>query len=257
MANKIAIIGYGVVGKGMDRLLKRFEPVIYDPAQGYNDRDAVNACELGIICVPTPESADGACDTSYVESVIEWLETPVILIKSTVPPGTTTQLSQKYGKDVNFSPEYMGESTYFTPYWKYPDPERAETHTFVVVGGKSASRIMDYFTQVMSVDTKYMCVTAEEAELTKYMENSFFAVKVAFCNEFYEIAEKLGVDYKRLRELWLLDSRINPNHTLVFKDKRGYGGKCLPKDLSAIVTLSERMGYTPRVLKSALTWRKN
>lgn len=251
----IEIMGYGVVGKGMHRLFERqFDVSIYDPAKGFNT--VAQDAELTVICVPTPESADGSCDISQVESAVSLAQSPLILIKSTVPPGTTTYLAQKYNKNVCFSPEYMGESSYFTPYWKYPDPERAETHTFVIVGGDKASETLNYFMRVMSVDTRYMAVTAEEAELTKYMENTFFATKVAFCNEFFEIAKLHGVDYKRLRELWLLDSRINPNHTLVFEHKRGFGGKCLPKDLAGIIKASTDKGYTPRLLKAVELWRK-
>lgn len=239
-----------MVGRGMERLFsKRFEVKVFDVKEGYTQEE-VNTYDLGIICVPTDT------DASVVENVVKWLETPLILIKSTIPPGTTAYFRKKYGKRVNFSPEYMGESSYFTPYWKYPDPQRAETHTFVIVGGDEASEILNYFMEVMSVDTHYMPVTAEEAELTKFMENSFFATKVAFCNEFYEIAKVVGVDYKKLRELWLLDSRVNPNHTLVFEDRRGFGGKCLPKDLRAIIDTATRKGYFPSLLKSVLTWAR-
>lgn len=247
---RIGIIGHGVVGKGMEGLLnKRFELSVYD-SNGLGTKEDINSCDLGIVCVPTPMGEDGTCDISAVEEVISWLETPLILIKSTIPPGTVRYLREKYGKKVNFSPEYMGESTYFTPYWKYPDPSWAASHTFVIVGGNEASEILNVFMKVMSVDTKYMAVTSEEAELTKYMENSFFATKVAFCNEFYEIAKGYGVDYKKLRELWLLDSRVNPNHTLVFEDNRGFGGKCFPKDLSGIIKASEKIGFEPLVLKA-------
>lgn len=250
---KIEIVGYGVVGKGMARLFEnQFEVVIYDPAAGYPVR--AGDADMTVICVPTPMAEDGTCDISIVEEAVAASLSPIVLIKSTVPPGTTTYLAKKYNKQICFSPEYMGESSYFTPFWKYPDPERAETHTFVIVGGEKASEVLDYFMKVMSVDTRYMATTAEEAEMTKYMENCFFATKVAFCNEFADIAGLYGVDYKKLRELWLLDSRINPNHTLVFEDKRGFGGKCLPKDLSAIIKAAEDKGYEPKVLKAAQTW---
>lgn len=247
---KIAIIGYGVVGKGMERLFKKhFNVRVYDIATQPN-KELVKGCDLAIICVPTNELPNGNADISNVEEVISWIDAPLILIKSTVPPTTTDMLVKKYGKNICFSPEYMGESSYFTPFWKYPDPEDARGHTFVIIGGKKASEIANYFMKVMSVDTVYSLCSAVEAELTKYMENCFFATKIAFCNEFYNIAKTLGVEYKKLRENWLLDPRINRNHTLVFEDNRGFGGKCLPKDLSGIITASEGNGYEPILLKA-------
>lgn len=254
----IGIIGHGVVGRGLEKLFKgTFRVGCYDKDFTSDESinlspNGINRCDLGIICVPTPSKEDGSCNLSAIEEVLSWLETPLILIKSTIPPGTIKYLRDKYKKNINFSPEYMGESSYFTPYWKYPDPTKAETHTFVIVGGNEASQILEYFMKVMSVDTKYMAVSAEEAEMTKYMENAFFATKVTFCNEFANIAKQFGVDYKKLRELWLLDSRINPNHTMVFDDKKGFGGKCLPKDLKAIVKASENAGYEPTLLKEVI-----
>lgn len=252
---KIAIIGMGIVGKGMERLfIDHFKIVIYDPYQPNetSTKEAVNECDLAIICVPTPMKEDGSCDTSIVEECVSWLETPLILIKSTVPPETTRDLCIKYKKEVCFSPEYMGESKNFTPFWKYPDPKEARTHTFVIVGGGRASEILNYFMKVMAVETHYVSCTSVEAELVKYMENSFFATKVAFCNEYYDIARVFKVDYKKIREMWLLDSRVNPNHTLVFEDLRGFGGKCFPKDISAIVKASEEKGYSPTILKAVI-----
>lgn len=253
MVKKIAIIGYGVVGKGMEKLLKdRFEIVIYDPGEWMAEKDPVNTCDMAVICVPTNQMADGHADTSIVEEVVSWINVPLILIKSTVPPGTSDRLRKLTGKKINFSPEYMGESRYFTPPWKYPDPTDARSHDFVIIGGAEASEIASVFQKVMGVDTKYRLVSAVEAEVTKYMENSFFATKVTFCNEFYEIAKSFGVDYKSLRENFLLDPRVNPNHTIVFEDERGFGGKCFPKDVNAIVRASEDNGYIPHFLKSVL-----
>ncbi len=249
---KIAIIGYGVVGKGMEKLFKnRFDVKVYDIVT-QPDKSQVMGCDLAVICVPTNMQEDGSANIKIVDEVVGWIDSPLILIKSTIPPGTTDALIAKYNKNICFSPEYMGESKYFTPFWKYPDPEDAQSHTFVIIGGTKASDIASYFVKVMSVDTVYSLVSAVEAELTKYMENCFFATKVTFCNEFYQIAQRLGVDYKSLRENWLLDPRINRNHTLVFDDDLGFGGKCLPKDLNAIIKASEEVGYSPIMLKAVL-----
>ena len=88
------------------------------------------------------------------------------------------------------------------------------------------------------------------AALTKYMENNFFAMKVTFCNEWYDIAKQYGVDYNELRECWLADTRINRNHTLVFPKDRGYGGKCFPKDVKGIIKDVEKLGYSADLMKS-------
>lgn len=255
--NKISIVGHGTVGKGMEKLFKRFNPVVYDVAT-QPDKTLVQGADLAIVCVPTPSKEDGSCDTSAVEEVISWLDAKLILIKSTIPPLTTEYLVEKYHKSICFSPEYMGESSYFTPPWKYPDPKDASSHTFVIIGGaeKPASAIMDYFTQVMSVDSHFVLCSAREAELAKYMENCFFATKVTFCNEFYDIGQSFGVEYKKLRELWLLDPRVNPMHTVVFPNKRGFGGKCYPKDTSAIIKAAETQGYDPTLLKSVVATNK-
>jgi len=80
------------------------------------------------------------------------------------------------------------------------------------------------------------------------MENAFLALKVTFCNEFFDIASVLGVDYNELRELWLQDPRIGRSHTLVFPEDRGYGGKCLPKDVSALIQSATAHAYEPSLL---------
>jgi UDP-glucose 6-dehydrogenase len=80
------------------------------------------------------------------------------------------------------------------------------------------------------------------------MENAYLAMKVTFCNEFYDIATKFGVDYNEMRELWLQDPRMGRSHTFVFPDDRGYGGKCLPKDVNAIIQAAQAAGYAPQLL---------
>ena len=92
--------------------------VVYDKYQPLYStyQEAANECKLSIICVPTPENPDdGSCDISIVEEVVTWIETPLILIKSAVAPGTTDFLRTKYDKRITVSPEYFGESTYFLP----------------------------------------------------------------------------------------------------------------------------------------------
>lgn len=269
---KIGIIGYGVVGKGIHRLLKNEVTAIFDPFindEGKNFAINLGGCEydfsnkkyfkdvdLSVISVPTNETIEGKANTSLVLDSLKWLSEEInfkgiILIKSTTPPSELADMAKKYNRIV-FSPEYMGESKYFTPAWKYPDPVNMESHTWQVFGGekKDTSLCVDIFKRRMGVDTAYYQVDLMTAVLTKYMENSFFAMKVTFCNEWFNIAKAFGVDYNELRECWLADPRINKNHTLVFPESRGYGGKCFPKDTKAIIFDSEKSGYEPKLMKA-------
>ena len=100
--NKVAIIGYGYVGKAMHKIFP--DAQIYDVTTPnglpWATKEQVNECDLAIICVPTPMQENGQefkpVDTSIVEESVAWLKTPLILIKSTVVPGTTERLSEKY-----------------------------------------------------------------------------------------------------------------------------------------------------------------
>lgn len=249
---KVAIIGLGYVGSAYQKLFP--EAVIYDPPKGFKDKKAANGCELAIICVPTPSKKDGSCDISIVEKTVKWLETPLILIKSTISPGATKRLKNKYRKRICHSPEYIGEGKYYVAPWRYPHPSDVIHHTFMIIGGEPKDRqaIIQIFLPVLGPDKIYYQVDETTSELIKYMENAWGATKVTLCNEFYEIAKKFKVDYSQLREGFLLDSRVERMHTAVFENKRGFGGKCFPKDLTALAKFSERAGYEPKLIKQVI-----
>lgn len=264
---KVGIVGYGYVGKAMDRFLgDHYEVRVYDPhittlqdgskAELVNEK-SINECEMAIVCVPTAMAEDGSVDLSIIEASIKWIEAPLILIKSTIPPGTTQALKESTGKRIVFSPEYIGESTYITPWWKdvgYIHPTDIKRHDFQIFGGdkKDTSAVLEYFKVILGPVVKYMQTDSTTAELVKYMENSWGATKVVFVNEFAKIADAMGVDFDEARELWLLDGRINRMHTAVFKEKRGFSGKCLPKDINGIVKKSIEKGYKPEFLEEVI-----
>lgn len=252
---KIGIIGHGYVGSGMERLFQgAFDVAVYDLIKQPDDT-VLAGSDLIVICVPTPPAADDSCDTSMVMDAARRAVTvapgALVCIKSAVPPGTTDMLNGLYGGDrFHASPEYMGEGPNFVPAWDYPDPKDSRSHDFVIVGGPRAGDVLDYFQRVMATTARYVACTALEAELTKRIENAFFATKVTFCNEMAQIAGAFGVDWHTLRELWLLDSRVGRSHTAVFKDRPGFGGKCLPKDLSALIAESAGAGVDASLLKA-------
>lgn len=269
MKNQVAIIGHGFVGNGMNKIFP--DALIFEKDMGQEQKDLINKeCGLAIVCVPTPpmgmegeqkvnedEEKYLGVDLSIIEDTIAWLDKDIlILIKSTIPPGTTDKLREKHGKRICFSPEYMGEGNYYTPP-KYPDPLNPLKHDFMIVGGdkKDCDGILAYFIRKMGPAKKYYIIDAVEAECVKYMENTWGAMKVTFCQEWYEICEKFGASYNRVREGLLLDARTESMHTAVFPDKRGFGGKCYPKDLMGIIAQAEEAGYSADMLKEV--WESN
>lgn len=244
---QVGIVGGGVVGLAMKVMCP--DATVFDPNKEEFSRNqwAVNECDISFICVPTPMSSDGSCDTSIVEETVKWLKTPLIVIRSTVAPGTTERLCEKYNKQIIFQPEYLGETV--------AHPMRdVISRSFVVLGGESRSCAIavDFYRSIYNSSVRFYFTSSKIAEVAKYMENAFFAAKVAFVNEMFDIAAAHDVDYDELREIWLSDPRVERTHTFVYPNNRGFGGKCLPKDMNAIVASSEKNGYTPRLLKAVL-----
>lgn len=258
---KIAVIGYGYVGKAFVKMLEgHYDVLVYDPAynqtqdyEGVHFIDALKGfeeCAMGVVCVPTPQAPDGSCDTSYVRSTIQTLNAPLIVIKSTVTPGTTDELRASTGKRIVFSPEYVGESKYYNPFFN----NNMKEVPFVIAGGsdQDCNDYFDLLTPILGPTKTYFKTTSLSAEVIKYMENTYFAIKLTFINEMYNICQALGADWYSVREGWLLDPRVERMHTAVFPSDRGFKGKCLPKDTLALVQAAKSKGYNPRFLQEMI-----
>jgi nucleotide sugar dehydrogenase len=242
----------GHVGTATHDLLRHHANLItYDTAHDRSyPQQQLAACDAAIICVDTPTSPDGACDTSHVQQAAQRLPVATILLKSTVPPGTTDQLARATGKQICFSPEYAGETTYSHPYW----PRGQHDVPFLILGGQPAirRRFIDLLQPTLGPARTYFQCTAREAELIKYMENAYLATKVTFVTEFRRICETFGADWHTVRDGWLLDPRIEPAHTAALAHAPGFSGKCLPKDLHAIIHAATSAGYDPAFLTEVL-----
>jgi len=242
----VAIVGYGAVGRGIAQLFPN--AVAYDPPLGMGTRREVNACQFAMVAVPTPSQPDGSADVSTVEDVVGWIESEHIVLRSTVPVGTTDRLRRETGKAIVFQPEYGPAST---PDHPFNDPRKIR---WVILGGERSDTIpvADLYKTIFNSDIRIHQTDARTAELTKYMENCFLALKVTFCNEFYDLAKVFGIDYNELRELWLLDARVGRSHTFVYPSDRGFAGGCLPKDLRAMISAAREAGYDPTLLAEVL-----
>lgn len=273
---KIGIVGYGYVGQGMHRMFDDWVTAIYSPhltQEGIlklNDnprpeigleKESFKDVELAVISVPTAMKESGQCDTSIVDETVEWLHNigvKLVLIKSTVEPGTTMRLQEKYHDiSIVFSPEYMGEGKYFTPPWMYPDPMNPISHGFMVVGGgkEASEQIAQIFIRKMGPHTKFVFLSSKQAEIVKYWENIWGAMKVIFSNHMYDCIKALGEEYHKVREGWAADPRVERMHTAVFEKARGFSGKCYPKDLSGFIYAVEQAGFNPVLLK--MIWNLN
>ncbi|OMC14945.1 hypothetical protein [Mycobacterium sp. SP-6446] len=248
---KVGVIGVGHVGRNVSQRLvaKGVDVVEFDTASGaLYPTDELSQCDFATICVDTPRRDNGQVCLFNVVDAIQSLPTDKILLRSTVPPGTTDTLARKTGKAICFSPEYVGESPFAQDGWK----QWAHDQLFQIIGGSPEHTrwFAAHLTEIHGAETRIFQCTAIEAEVAKYMENSYFAMKVTFVNQFYDLCEALGADWFTVREAWLLDPRVDRDHTAVFPQSRGFDGRCLPKDLDAIVETAKRVDVRMSVLQA-------
>jgi UDPglucose 6-dehydrogenase len=242
----ITIAGYGSIGRYVESVFGSAHDVkLYDPPAGMGKRQDLIDTDFVFICVPTPPNPDGSADTSIVEEVVSLAEPRIAIVcQSTIPIGTTERLIEESGKPIVFVPEYAGEQP--------SHPFRvAASRRFFIYGGyePAAGRVRDLFSAAYPSQAMHFIVSPTTAEMVKYMENSFLAMKVAFCNEFFDLCEGFGLEYEQVRQLWLQDWRIGESHTLV-TEERGYGGKCLPKDVAAICATGRDLGIPLEIMEA-------
>jgi UDPglucose 6-dehydrogenase len=244
----IIIAGFGFVGKAYYETLKRTHEVsVVDPKYTYKKIQDFPSAKGIIVCVPTPESSDGSCDTSYVESVIsECSDSIPIMIKSTISLEGWKKLKKRFSKhQITFSPEFLRADTAIE--------DVQATSSAIVAGGDVLFWKRLYQRAFPNIEIYEM--RPEEAITVKYFRNSFLATKVAFFNQIYDFCERLGIDYRYVREGIALDSRIGPSHTFVFEDSRGFGGYCFPKDTAALLhTSSTELDLDLSILRAAVDY---
>ena len=246
---KIGIVGLGHVGTAMHNLFK--DAVIYDKYKNIGSMNEINKCDAAFVCVPTPMKDDGSCDTTAVDEVLNWCESKVIILRSTVRVGYTREMTEKLHKKIVFQPEYYGETV------AHPFADLSD-RTWLSFGGtqEAIDLAIDAYKTVINSNVRIYQAPSDEVELAKYMENAFLATKVIFINEMYDICEKLGLNYNQVREIWIADSRIGTSHTFIYKDKRGYDGSCLPKDISELHTLEKENDLDDTLINAVIEKNK-
>ena len=254
---KIGIVGQGYVGTAIKIGFESYYDLeTYDKFDSSkstcNLKRLVDICDVIFVCVPTPMDKDGSCHTGIVEEVISEInqysnKSQIVVIKSTVSPGTTERMNKKYKKvSVIFNPEFLTEANFI---------EDFKNQTRIILGGtrKGTNKLRQVYSKVFP-KAHIIKTHSTIAELVKYMTNSYLATKESFANEMYEICEKFDMDYDKVVEYATLDERLGVTHWSVPgpDGELGYGGHCLPKDINALISVAHELGINTEVLEAVV-----
>lgn len=263
---KVGIIGYGWVGKAMkqlfpDALIFSHNKDLQGNKMSEDDwnksiklfRAEINKCDAAFICVPTPCPAEGKLDVDAVAEAVSWLETPLIVIRSTLNPGDSDMMEAAFGKKLVVQPEYLGE----TPNHPLLDTKNTP---FLIIGSrhwKQRKALIDLYAGVYNANVHIKQVNGYAAEIIKLSENRAIAFKVAQCQELFDVCEKANIDYYTVRDaVYGDDPRFNLWWTFIMPGKRGFISKCIPKDVYAWAAWAESIGYNPKVTRAMLAKNK-
>jgi len=236
---------------GADDLLSKHVGRNLQATTEYEIEDA----DVIFICVGTPSREDGSMETKYLESAATEIgkrlqERSIVVVKSTVVPGTTEGLvlpileresglaRGEFGLAMN--PEFLREGLAIYDTFH---PDR-------IVIGELDERSGDVLESLYKpLNAPILRTKIKVAEMIKYTSNAFLAMKISFANEIANICERLGIDVYEVMKGVGMDHRISP---YFLNAGAGFGGSCFPKDVKALVKLGERIGYEPKLLKDVL-----
>jgi UDPglucose 6-dehydrogenase len=240
---KVGIIGNGFVGESQAFAFSATNEVrIYDidPLKATHSLNDINECDFIFVCVPTPMMSNGEQDLSFIENVFEHaIGGPIYIIKSTVLPGTTSQLTKQYPNlSIIFSPEFLTE--------RNAKLDMLTQARIILGGNRKLTDIAETLFANRFMNRHFIHTDSTTAELIKYMNNTFFATKVSIMNEFKRLSDAIGADWNQALYGFASDGRIGDSHLHVPgpDGKMGYGGTCFPKDVNALIHLG-RIYNTP------------
>ena len=270
LEQKIGIIGRGFVGSavefgfspntGCDAEIRVYDK---DPSKSLHSlEETVNESDIIFLSVPTPSNKNGSMNLDIVRQVLQNIsdvnKNPhnIILLRSTVTPGTTRKLQEEFNNiTIVFNPEFLTERS---AKFDFINQSR-----FILGCGDSVLEtwkseiVSDLFKDRFGESISIIQTNFETAELIKYMNNCFFATKVSFLNEMYQLAEKSGVDWETALDGFIRDGRVGHSHMNVPgpDGKFGFGGSCFPKDIQAIINYGESLDLNMNTLKGV--WNTN
>ncbi|HSB67283.1 MAG TPA: UDP-glucose/GDP-mannose dehydrogenase family protein [Anaerolineales bacterium] len=224
--------------------------------------DALRESELSFVCVGTPSADNGSLELKYVERVCREIGEALsgktgfhtVVVRSTMLPGNTEEqiipiLEQASGKcagegfGIVFNPEFLREGTAVQDFY-HP--------SFTVIGEYESKGAEEAAKLYEGIDAPLLKVPLRVAEMVKYTNNSFHALKVAFANEIGNICKQQGIDSHQVMEIFCMDHKLNLS-PYYLKPGFAFGGSCLPKDLRALLYHAHHMDLSVPILEAILT----
>lgn len=263
---KIGIIGMGFVGGTTAKVFEKVHEIFpYDKfKEPYNTREhlrnlAKNS-EVIFVCVPTPMKRSGEIDYSAIYNSLDDLvlefknlgrndKNVLIVIRSTAVSGTMELLNKEYDFKFSFNPEFLRQNHALN--------DMLNTNRIIIGANTPADhKLVASIYLPLFPNAQYIYVNNKTAEMIKYAANVTLASQIAIANELYQICRVFEIDYNTIKKIILLDERIGKNIDVPGPDGDfGFGGKCFPKDLRALIHLSRENGYFPHLLEEI--WRSN
>jgi UDPglucose 6-dehydrogenase len=245
---KIGIVGLGAVGSANKAGFEYLGHSVVGHDTKLNTKiEAVTEAEIVFLCVPTPQAEDGRCDTSIIESVIKELDNinykGIIAIRSTVVPGFTQRMIDTFKNlTICFVPEFLRE--------RCAADDFINNHKLLAIGTHDIWVYRKVVKAHGNIPENTEHLTPNEAEVLKYYNNVYAALRVTFANVMYEICNKLDCDYTTIKNAYIKTGKAINMYLDVNPDLRGYGGMCLPKDTQALAALMNELDLDYNLINS-------
>ena len=216
---KFGILGYGYVGKATHLGLLNNQKCIVHDTIFESKRTILKDADTIFVCIPTATQADINTVISEIAQIQEFNPSATFIIRSTLPLGACERI-QEYVGDIIYIPEFLRERYWETDCLKRP-----------LVVGSDNKELPQWL-----LDEEIKTCSTTEAELIKMYSNNFAVMRIAFANVFYDLSENVGADYNKVLDMYL-DVQQDQTYMEVpgHDGPRGFGGKCLPKDLDFLI----------------------
>lgn len=219
-------------------------------------------CDVAIVCVGTPSGPDGSHNMSYIAQVTRSIAAAIkpdrvkpltVAYRSTMRPGTTAQIIEPIfqahlGKkfmgavELVYNPEFLREATAVDDYFNPPK---------IVIGTQDGGPSANMDALHAGIEAPVFHVRIHEAEITKFVDNTWHAVKVAFANEVGRVCQQLGISAAKVHEIFVSDTKLNIS-SYYTRPGGPFGGSCLPKDVRALQHIAADVGANTHLIDSLM-----